>query len=44
MVLVGITHTDTEVDIEYLAPKLLSLRLWGDENNRWSKSVKESDF
>ena len=28
MVLVGITHTDTPVDIEYLVPKLLGLRLW----------------
>ena len=44
MVLVGITHTDTEVDIEYLAPKLLGLRLWGDGNKSWSKSVKDMEY
>ena len=46
MVLVGITHTDTEVDVEYLTPKLLNLRLWSDEssNKSWAKSVKDLNY
>lgn len=44
MVLVGITHDDTEADVEYLCPKLLNLRLWGDGNKSWSKSLKDNDF
>ena len=44
MVLVGITHTDNEVDIDYLTPKLLNLKLFGDDNKPWSKSVKDMDY
>ena len=45
MALVGITHDDTEVDVEYLCPKLLNLRIWSDEKGKaWSKGVKDKDF
>ncbi|XP_075145438.1 D-aminoacyl-tRNA deacylase isoform X1 [Haematobia irritans] len=41
-VLVGITHTDTEKDVEYLSRKLLSLRLFEDSSGkRWQKSVQD---
>ena len=43
-VLVGITHTDNEVDVDYLTPKLLNLKLWGDEKKSWCKSVKDMDY
>ena len=34
-VLVGITHDDTQVDIDYLIPKLLKLKLWAKGDNGW---------
>ncbi|XP_065354414.1 D-aminoacyl-tRNA deacylase [Calliphora vicina] len=41
-VLVGITQTDTEKDVEYLSRKLLSLRLFEDTSSkRWQKSVQD---
>ena len=44
MVLVGITHTDTEVDADYLVPKLLNLKLWGDSSKPWSKSLIDMNY
>ena len=45
MVLVGITHTDTPVDIEYVVPKLLNLRLWADDKDKsWSKSLVDKQY
>lgn len=32
LVFVGVTHEDTEEDLEYLAQKLLKIRLFDDEN------------
>ncbi len=32
LVLLGVTHDDTEEDLEYLAQKLLKIRLFDDEN------------
>ncbi|XP_023297683.2 D-aminoacyl-tRNA deacylase [Lucilia cuprina] len=44
-VLVGITHNDTEKDVEYLSRKLLSLRLFEDQaGKRWQKSVQDEKF
>ncbi|KAM7360201.1 D-aminoacyl-tRNA deacylase [Cochliomyia hominivorax] len=44
-ILVGITHTDTEKDVEYLSRKLLSLRLFEDQSGkRWQKSVQDEKF
>ena len=44
MVLVGITHGDNELDIDNLTPKLLNLRLWGEGDKSWCKSLKEMDY
>ncbi|XP_053966836.1 D-aminoacyl-tRNA deacylase [Anastrepha ludens] len=44
-VLVGITHSDTEKDVEYLVRKLLALRLFEDTTGkRWQKSVKDEQL
>uniref|UniRef100_W8BB04 D-aminoacyl-tRNA deacylase n=1 Tax=Ceratitis capitata TaxID=7213 RepID=W8BB04_CERCA len=44
-VLVGITHSDTEKDVEYLVRKLLALRLFEDTaGKRWQKSVKDEQL
>lgn len=43
--LVGITEDDTKEDAEYLARKLLNIRIWDDEEGkRWSKSVKDMKY
>ena len=41
--LVGITSTDTEAEIDWMVRKCLELRLFGSEEgaNRWQKSVQE---
>ena len=45
MVLVGITHSDTEIEIANLANKLLKLRLWHDKNDKpWASNVVENNF
>ena len=45
MVLVGITHTDTRLDMEYLAGKLLKLKLWNDANEKaWSTNLVENGY
>lgn len=40
-VLVGIADGDTEEDIEYLVNKLLNLRIFADENDKFNFSVKD---
>lgn len=45
MILVGITHTDNHLDYEYLAKKILSLKLWGDDQGRsWSTNVVDNGY
>ena len=41
MVLVGITHTDTEVNADYLAKKLCNLRVFSDEQGKMNLNVKQ---
>jgi D-tyrosyl-tRNA(Tyr) deacylase len=42
MVLCGITHTDNQIDIDYLVPKLLKTKLFGAEDGEgWKQSVVE---
>ena len=41
MVLVGITHTDTEKNADYLAKKLCKLRVFEDENGKMNLSLKD---
>ena len=42
-ILVGIHRTDTKKELEYIAKKILSTRIFDDPNTgkRWDKSVKD---
>ena len=40
MVLFGVTHTDTKEDADYLAKKLLNLRVFKDENDKMNLALK----
>lgn len=39
MVLVGVTHEDTEADVLYLAEKLVHLRIFEDESGKMNHSL-----
>lgn len=39
VVLVGVTHADTEADAEYLANKCVNLRIFTDENGKMNRSL-----
>ena len=39
LVLLGIEHSDTEQDIEWLTKKIANVRIFADENNQMNKSV-----
>lgn len=41
LVLVGITHTDTKQEADYLAKKLCNLRVFEDENQKMNKNLKD---
>lgn len=41
MVLVGITHSDSEKNADYLAKKLCKLRVFEDENEKMNLSLKD---
>ncbi|MFJ7734306.1 D-aminoacyl-tRNA deacylase [Lysinibacillus sp. NPDC097231] len=41
VLLVGITHEDTQEDVEYLAKKVVNLRLWEDANGKMNHSILE---
>lgn len=41
MVLVGVTHTDTKENADYLAKKLCKLRVLEDENEKMNLSLKD---
>ena len=41
MVLVGVTHTDTEQTADYLATKLCNLRVFRDENDKMNLAIKD---
>ncbi len=42
MLLVGVTHDDTEEDARYLAEKIAGLRIFEDEQGKMNLSVKET--
>ena len=41
VILVGIENSDTEEDVDWLASKIVSLRIFSDENGLMNLSVKE---
>lgn len=41
LVLLGITHEDTEKNADYLVEKLLNLRIFTDENYKMNLSIKD---
>lgn len=42
VLLVGVTHSDTEEDAAYIAKKIANLRLWEDEEGKMNKSILEA--
>lgn len=43
LVLLGVTHTDTKEQVDYLAKKLCNLRIFEDENEKMNLSLKDVD-
>ncbi len=41
MILLGVTHGDTEKDVEYLVKKVIKLRIFNDENDKMNLSLKD---
>lgn len=41
VLLVGITHSDTQEDIDYVANKIANLRLWEDGEGKMNRSILE---
>ena len=41
MVLLGVTHTDTKENADFLAKKLCNLRVFEDENEKMNLSIKD---
>ena len=43
LILLGITHDDSQEDIEWLTNKIIGLRVFGDENGAMNLSIKDVD-
>ena len=41
VLLVGVTHDDTEKDADYIAKKVAGLRLWEDDDGKMNKAIDE---
>jgi len=41
LVLCGITHNDTEKEVQYLAKKLINLRVFQDKDDKMNLSIKD---
>jgi D-tyrosyl-tRNA(Tyr) deacylase len=42
VLLVGVTHTDTEADVDFVAEKVAHLRIFEDEEGKMNRSVLET--
>lgn len=42
VLLVGVTHEDTQKDVDYVAGKIAQLRLFEDENGKMNRSILEN--
>ena len=42
VILLGITHSDTEKDADFVADKCVDLRIFEDENSKMNKSLEET--
>lgn len=42
VLLVGITHADTEEDVAYVAKKITDLRIWEDDEGKMNRSILEA--
>ncbi|MFC4100018.1 D-aminoacyl-tRNA deacylase [Paenibacillus xanthanilyticus] len=42
LLLVGVTHDDTETDAKWMAEKIAGLRIFEDENGKMNESVQEA--
>lgn len=43
LVLLGIVHTDTAADLQWLASKIVSMRIFSDEEGKMNKSIQDID-
>lgn len=41
LVLLGVTHTDSEKEVEWLSKKIVDLRVFNDENDKMNLGLKE---
>ena len=41
VVLIGMTHNDTEKEIDYLIKKISNIRIFEDDNNKMNYSVQD---
>ncbi|MEC8273421.1 MAG: D-aminoacyl-tRNA deacylase [Bacteroidota bacterium] len=39
LIFIGVEHSDTEKDVEWISKKIVNLRIFSDENNQMNKSV-----
>jgi len=42
LILLGVTHTDTRADAEYLADRILLLRIFPDDSGRMNRSIQDA--
>jgi D-tyrosyl-tRNA(Tyr) deacylase len=43
LVLLGVTHTDTEEDVAWLSKKIVQMRIFGDDEGKMNRSVADVD-
>jgi D-tyrosyl-tRNA(Tyr) deacylase len=41
LVLLGVTHEDTQEDVDYLVQKLINLRIFSDEEGKMNKNIQD---